>query len=308
MNNTLRGSNFVRVRDVTLRDGLQDERFVPTDDKVALFGALIAAGITDLELTSFVRADRIPALADAEVLVKATMSDGVRRWGLVLNAKGAERALASGLTHLQFVVSVSEAHQLENAGRSVAQSLAALGEIMKIAATMPGPVSVEATLATAFGCPFSGPVVVGDVLGVLGDVLDKGVNSVSLADTIGVAVPTEVSTLVSRVHDVASDIPLGVHLHDTRGLGIANALAALDAGVDRIDGTVGGLGGCPFAPGASGNLPLEDLIHALHAMGKDTGVDLGRLLEASRLACELVGQPVTSHVGVAGPRFAQRIG
>jgi hydroxymethylglutaryl-CoA lyase len=307
MTEAQRDSNFVHVRDVTLRDGLQDESLVATEGKIALFGALVAAGITDLELTSFVRPDRIPALADAEALVKATQdADGITRWGLVLNAKGAERALSSGLTNLQFVVSVSEAHQLENAGRGVEQSLEELREIVKIARSTPTNVAIEVTLATAFGCPFSGQVPVTDVLRVLENVLAAGIDSVSLADTIGVGVPTEVSALVSQVRRVAPHNPVGVHLHDTRGLGIANALAALEAGASRIDGTVGGLGGCPFAPGASGNLPLEDLIHALHAMGMQTGVDLDRLLEAAELACQLVGQPVSSHVGVAGPRFSQR--
>jgi len=300
-------SNFVHVRDVTLRDGFQDERFVATDEKIALFGALVAAGITDLELTSFVRPDRVPALADAEALVRATQStEGVQRWGLVLNAKGAERALAVGLTNLQFVVSVSESHQRANAGGTVAQSLIQLREIVKIVRATPASVAVEVTLATAFGCPFSGPVPESDVLKVLEKVLEEGIDAVSLADTIGVAVPTEVTSLVSHVRQVTDLTPVGVHLHDTRGLGIANALAALDAGASRIDGTVGGLGGCPFAPGASGNLPLEDLIHALHAMGMNTGVKLEQLLEAAKLACQLVGQPVSSHVGVAGPRFARR--
>jgi hydroxymethylglutaryl-CoA lyase len=181
-----------------------------------------------------------------------------------------------------------------------------LSEIVRIVRATPTRVDVEVTLATAFGCPFSGPVPESDVLRVLEKVLEEGIDAVSLADTIGVAVPTEVTSLVSHVRRVTDLMPVGVHLHDTRGLGIANALAALDAGASRIDGTVGGLGGCPFAPGASGNLPLEDLIHALHAMGMHTGVDLDRLLEAAQLACELVGQPVSSHVGIAGPRFARR--
>jgi hydroxymethylglutaryl-CoA lyase len=295
---------FVHVRDVTLRDGLQDEQPVPTPDKVALYESLVAAGIRDLELTSFVRLDRIPALADAEDLVRLTAgSDDVTRWGLVLNLRGAIRAIDAGLNHLQFVVSVSEAHQLENAGRSVSESLDALSEIVD--AAQDHDAVVEATLATAFGCPFQGPVPPADVLKVLEQVLERGVKSVSLADTIGVAVPTEVAALVSQVREVSPDMPLGAHLHDTRGLGIVNALSALEAGADRIDGTVGGLGGCPFAPGASGNLPLEDLVHALHAMGVSTGIDLDRLLDAATLACSLVGQPVSSHVGVAGPRFSK---
>lgn len=296
---------FVRVRDVTLRDGLQDEAPISTQDKFVLFESLVAAGIRDLELTSFVRPDRIPALADAESLTQLTASTaGVTQWGLVLNVKGATRALDAGLTHLQYVVSVSEAHQLENAGRSVARSMDELTEIVGVARER-SDVVVEVTLATAFGCPFQGPVPVGDVMRLAESALERGADALSLADTIGVAVPTEVAALVTRVRGVAPDFPVGVHLHDTRGLGIANALAALEAGADRLDATVGGLGGCPFAPGASGNLPLEDLVHALHAMGMSTGIDLERLLESAALACRLVGRSVSSHVGVAGPRFAR---
>ncbi len=297
---------FVSVRDVTLRDGLQDEQPIATDEKRAVFESLVNAGVRDLELTSFVRADRIPALADAEELVKLTDDyDEVTRWGLVLNLKGALRALDAGLNHLQFVVSVSEAHQRENAGRSVSEALKSLEEVVGVAQGCDREVTVEVTLATAFGCPFVGPVPARDVLSLLEKTLDAGVNAISLADTIGVAVPTEVASLVASVRKVMPTLPLGVHLHDTRGLGIVNALTAVDSGVDRIDGTVGGLGGCPFAPGASGNLPLEDLVHALHAMGFETGIDLERLLESASLACELVKRPVTSHVGVAGPRFAK---
>ena len=291
----------VLLRDVTLRDGLQDEAPVPTAAKVALFEALVAAGIRDLELTSFVRPDRVPAMADAEELVAATAGHGsVTRWGLVLNERGARRALAAGLRHLQAVISVSEAHQRENAGQSVDEGLEGLRATVELAATE-GAV-VELTLATAFGCPYAGSVPVADVVRVAQAAVDAGVSALGLADTIGTAVPTEVGPLVSAV--AALGVPVGVHLHDTRGLAIANALEAIRAGVTRIDGSVGGLGGCPFAPGASGNLPLEDLVHALEAMAIDTAVDVPALVDAARLACGLVGREVASHVGVAGPRFA----
>jgi hydroxymethylglutaryl-CoA lyase len=291
----------VVLRDVTLRDGLQDEAPISTADKVALFESLVAAGIRDLELTSFVRPDRVPAMADAEELVAATAGhDEVVRWGLVLNERGAHRALSSGLRHLQAVISVSEAHQQENAGQSVDEGLEGLRAVVELAAAKGA--EVELTLATAFGCPYAGPVPVIDVVRVAEAAVDAGVSALGLADTIGTAVPTEVGPLVAEIS--AFDVPVGVHLHDTRGLAVANALAAIDAGVTRIDGSVGGLGGCPFAPGASGNLPLEDLAHGLEAMGVDTGVDVESLVEAARLACGLVGREVQSHVGVAGPRFA----
>ena len=301
---------MIGIRDVTLRDGLQDEEPVSTDDKLVLFEALVAAGVTDLEITSFVRPDRVPPMADAEDVARRTSGrDGLTRWGLVLNGRGAERALAAGVQHLQFVVSVSEAHNLENAGRDVDGSIAELERIVGLArasATETGEaVAVEVTLATAFGCPFAGPVRPSDVVRVAEKALAAGVDGLTLADTIGTALPTEVLSQIGAIRALAPDVSLGVHLHDTRGLAIANALAAIEEGADRIDGTVGGLGGCPFAPGASGNLALEDLVHALDGMGIETGLDLGRLVAAAEIACGFFGRPVGSHVAVAGPRFAR---
>jgi len=294
------------IRDVTLRDGLQDEDPIATDAKVRIYEALLAAGVTDLELTSFVRADRVPALADAEQLVARTTDDtNVTRWGLVLNERGAQRALEAGIDHLQFVFSVSETHNRANAGCSVedsVQKLRSIREALGAAATL------EVTLATAFGCPYDGPVDPVRVVALVRDVVAVGVDGMSLADTIGTGAPSEVARLVAHVVEVAGDgVPVGAHLHDTRGLALANALAAISSGAGRIDASLGGLGGCPFAPGASGNLPIEDLTHALHAEGIDTGLDVERLVDASRVACDAVGREVASHVGVAGPRFARRV-
>ncbi len=297
----------VRLRDVTLRDGLQDEAPIATEDKVALFEALVAAGLDDLELTSFVRPDRVPAMADAAELASRTAhtaeTEGITRWALALNGRGAARAAAAGIDRIQYVISVSDAHGTRNAGRTADQ---AVGELAAIVADLPETAMVEVTLATAFGCPYDGPVAPDRVLALLDAVLEAGVGGVSLADTIGTAVPAEVRVLVGRVVAAVGARPVGVHLHDTRGLGIVNALAALEAGAGRIDGSVGGLGGCPFAPGATGNLALEDLVHLLDAEGVDTGVNLDRLLEAAELACRLTGRPIGSHVGAAGPRFRPR--
>jgi hydroxymethylglutaryl-CoA lyase len=290
----------VTLRDVTLRDGLQDEAVVTTAAKVAIFEALVAAGVAELELTSFVRPDRVPALADADALSSATAGGDVVRWALVLNPRGAQRALAAGLRHLQYVVSVSDSHSRGNAGVDTATALAALESVLAI--TRGSGAVVELTLATAFGCPYEHRVAAARVLEVAGRAADAGVVALGLADTIGVAVPSEVSALVRAV-GAAVGLPVGVHLHDTRGLGVANALAAIEAGATRVDGSVGGLGGCPFAPGASGNLALEDLAHALEAMGVQTGVSTDGLVDAAELACATVGRPVGSHVGLAGPRF-----
>jgi hydroxymethylglutaryl-CoA lyase len=290
----------VHVRDVTLRDGLQDEAVVSTDDKVALFEALVRAGVRDLELTSFVRPDRVPAMADAPDLAARTAGTDVDRWALVLNERGAQRALDAGMDHLQFVVSVSDAHSVGNAGRTVDEGLQAMEAI---AATLPANARMEVTLATAFGCPYDGPVEPAVVLRAAERAVGAGASAISLADTIGTAIPKEVTALVRATSDLAGDVPVGVHLHDTRGLGVTNALAAIEAGASRVDGSVGALGGCPFAPGASGNLALEDLVHVLEESGVETGIDIDDLIEAAELACRLVGRPVESHVGKAGPRF-----
>ena len=292
------------LRDVSMRDGLQDERPISTDAKLAIFEALVAAGLRDLELTSFVRPDRVPALADAEALCALTSepaaSAGLTRWGLVLNTRGAQRALAAGLTHLQYVVSVSDTHSRHNAGAGTDEAIDAFGDVAATAIAE-GAV-VEMTLATAFGCPFEHLVDHGRVVEIARRAVAAGASSIGLADTIGVAVPTEVADLVDAV-GAAVEVPIGVHLHDTRGLAIANAIAALEHGASRLDASVGGLGGCPFAPNASGNVPIEDLTHGLEAMGVSTGLDVDALVHAAGVACAAVGRPVASHVGVAGPRF-----
>lgn len=293
----------ITIRDVTLRDGLQDEEPVSTATKVAIFEALVTAGVRDLELTSFVRPDRVPAMADAAEFAAAThalaVEAGVTRWALALNARGAERALAAGLDHLQYVISVSPEHSLENAGRSPAEAMQGLRQVVALAG---GDAVVELTAATAFGCPFRGPVEPSMVAEIVDAAVDAGVSAVSLADTVGTAVPSEVRAAVARVRADHPDLPIGTHLHDTRGLGVANALAAIDAGAGRFDATVGGLGGCPFAPGASGNVALEDLVHVLHAEGFDTGIDLAAAVEAARLVTDAVGRSLDTHVGTAGPR------
>jgi hydroxymethylglutaryl-CoA lyase len=293
-------ADAIVVRDVTLRDGLQDERPIDTAVKVAVAEALAAAGVQELELTSFVRPDRVPAMADAEAISAATAHLDVVRWGLVLNRRGADRALAAGIDHLQFVVSVSDAHSHHNAGLSTAD---ALDEFAALTRSLDAATTVEITLATAFGCPYEGPVEPSAVLDAARRAADAGAGSIGLADTIGVAVPTEVGSLVAATVE-AVGLAVGAHLHDTRGLALANAIAAITNGASRLDASVGGLGGCPFAPGASGNLPIEDLVHALDAMGVTTGCSVTGLVEVARLACAAVGRRVESHVGMAGPRFA----
>jgi hydroxymethylglutaryl-CoA lyase len=290
----------MKLRDVTLRDGLQDEQPIASEDKLAVFDALVRAGVRDLELNSYVRPDRVPAMADAAELAAATNGvEGVERWALVLNTRGVQRAIESGMDRLQFVVSISETHSRHNAGRTPDE---ALREIEAMAATLPDGVRFEVTLSTAFGCPYEGPIAPAAVLQAAERSFAAGAQAISLADTIGTGIPKEVAALTRDAVALGGG-EVGVHLHDTRGLGIANVLAAMDEGAARADGTVGGLGGCPFAPGASGNLALEDLAHALQESGIDTGIDIDALVEVAELACGLVGREVESHVGKAGRRF-----
>ncbi len=290
----------VLLRDVTLRDGLQDESPIPTGQKLAIFEALVAAGVRELELTSFVRPDRVPAMADAEALCSATAGHDIVRWGLVLNERGATRALDAGLGHLQFVISVSDTHSCENAGRSTAAAVDALASVCQLAGSV---AVVEVTLATSFGCPYEHRIEPDRVVDIAHQSVAAGVRAVSLADTIGTAIPSEVRSLTERVTSELGSTAVGAHLHDTRGLGVANALAALDGGAVRLDAAVGGLGGCPFAPGASGNVALEDLAHVCEESGLDTGLSVPAVMVAAETACESVGRSVGSHVGVAGPRF-----
>lgn len=292
----------ILIRDVTLRDGLQDLPFVPTEDKHTLYKALISSGIAELELTSFVRADKVPSLADAKAFTALTNATEVVRWALVLNLRGAELALNTGIRHLQFVISVSEDHNRNNTGKSCDESLHELSLVNDLANEFHAV--TEITIATSFGCPHTGVINSNLVHKFAEKVRRAGVSGITFADTIGTATPLEVESLIKTVVANHSDIPIGIHLHDTRGLAISNALVAIEHGVSRVDGSLGGLGGCPFAPGATGNLALEDLVHALNHMGVRTGINLDQLITASKIACAISGHTMSSHVGIAGDRFA----
>jgi len=292
----------ILIRDVTLRDGLQDLPFVPTQDKYTLYKALILSGIAELELTSFVRADKVPSLRDAKAFTALTNATEVVRWALVLNLRGAELALNTGIRHLQFVISVSEDHNRNNTGKSCEESLHELSLVIDLANEFNAV--TEITIATSFGCPHTGVINSNLVHKFAEKVRRAGVSGITVADTIGTATPLEVGHLIKTMVTNHSDIPIGIHLHDTRGLAISNALVAIEHGVSRVDGSLGGLGGCPFAPGASGNLALEDLVHALNHMGVRTDINLEQLITASKIACAISGHIMSSHVGIAGDRFA----
>lgn len=286
----------VEVREVGPRDGLQAEPAVlPTEDKVRLIEALLRTGVTRLEVTSFVHPRAVPQLADAEaVLAAIPRPPGVRLSVLVPNRAGMERALRCGLDEVSFFVAASDAFNERNLRRDTARALADAAEAAALAAGT--GLRLSGFVVTAFGCPYAGPVPEDAVLRVVEAYAALGVHSVYLGDTIGVAHPRQVYALVRAVARRFPELELGLHLHDTRGRALANVLAGLEAGVRVFDGAVGGLGGCPYAPGASGNVATEDLVDMLEAMGVATGVDLEALVECAALAERLVGRELPGHV------------
>jgi hydroxymethylglutaryl-CoA lyase len=292
----------VLVTDVGPRDGLQSEpTFIPTARKVAIVDALSDAGVGRIEVTSFVSPRAVPQMADAEaVMAQIARAPGVRYSALVPNARGAERALAARADELNVVTSSTETMNQRNLRMSIAASIAACREIVRLAE--PSGVAVAGVVSTSFGCPYEGPVTVAQVLAVVEQLVDVGVSEVSLADTIGVANPRQVEALVGAVRARWPALVLGLHFHDTRGLGLANVLAGLQAGVARFDASVAGVGACPFAPGATGNICTEDLVYLLDEMGVATGVDLAALIAVARLMRDVVGHDVPSRMLRAGPR------
>jgi hydroxymethylglutaryl-CoA lyase len=291
----------VSIREVGPRDGLQNEDPVPTDAKVRLLDALSATGVRRIEAVSFVHPKAIPQMADAdEVWARATKAPGVRYSALVPNSKGAQRALAAGFTEIEVVVSASDTHNRRNVNRSTAESLDDIAGL--IALLHEHGATAEVIVATSFGCPYEGDVDPARVAGIVDRVVADGADRVAFGDTTGMATPRRVREVLTAVRDRQPDVPILLHFHNTRGTALANLLAALELGVTEYDASVGGLGGCPYAPGASGNVATEEVVHMLHDMGVDTGIDLEALLEAARLAEELVGRRLPSGVLRAGPR------
>ena len=281
----------VSLYEVSPRDGLQNESAVlSTESKAELIARLVGAGIKDVEVTSFVRPRWIPQLSDAAELVRLLPQvEGVRYWALVPNRVGLERAMECGIRHVATFVSASETHNKKNLNRTVRESVAGVEEIVGVARD--DGIEVRGYISTVFGCPFEGDVPVENTLRIIDRLRAAGAQRIALGDTTGMANPRQVREVIARV--VASGVPVesvSVHLHDTRGTALANALAAYDMGVRQIDGSVGGMGGCPYAPGASGNAATEDLAFTFEAMGIATGVDLEALSEAGCFAESLVGR------------------
>jgi hydroxymethylglutaryl-CoA lyase len=291
----------ISLREVGPRDGLQNEDPIPTSAKVQLLDALSATGVRRIEAVSFVHPKAIPAMADADdVWARIWRNPDVDYSALVPNLRGAQRAVDAGFGEIEVVVSASDAHNRANVNRSTDESLAEIHAIVDLAHR--NGATCQLIVSTAFGCPYSGDVPVERVLDVVGRGVADGVDGICYGDTTGMATPVRVSSLVTRTRQRFADLPLGLHFHNTRGTGLANVLIALQLGVTDFDASVGGLGGCPYAPGATGNVCTEDLVHMVADMGIDTGVQLGALLDAAALAEKLVGHTLPSQVLRAGPR------
>jgi len=290
------------IREVGPRDGLQNEPPVPVADRIRLIDALAGAGFRRIEAASFVHPRAIPAMAGAEeVLAGITRRPGVAYTALVPNRRGAERALAAGADELEVAVSASATHNQKNWNRTPDETLEEIAGVIELAHAAGKP--VDAGVATCFGCPYEGDIDPSVAASYARRLVDLGADDLFFGDTTGMGSPRRVGLLLDAVEAAGIDLGIvGLHLHDTRGTGLANAYAALERGVTRFDASIGGLGGCPYAPGASGNVATEDLVHMVEDLGIDTGISLERLIAAAHLAEEIVGRRLPGQVMRAGPR------
>lgn len=289
----------MKIIEVGPRDGLQNEqRILSSEEKITYIELLVDAGIQRLEAVSFARPDRVPQMADAEaVMAGVPRRDSVSYIGLVMNERGLDRAIASGVDEANLVVVATETFSQRNQGMSVHESLRGTEKMVERARA--GGLSVSVTVGASFGCPFEGEVSTQQVMDIVAVVDQLGVDEIALADTIGVGTPVDVRRLVGATKEITHK-PLRLHLHNTRNTGYANAFAALEAGVDSLDSSSGGIGGCPFAPNATGNIATEDLAYLLERSGTSLGLDFDRLLVASDF--------VTAKLGIATPALLGRAG
>lgn len=289
----------VTITEVSLRDGLQIEPVVvPTAVKIALGAAFISAGFTDLEVGSFVSPGLVPTMADSDEVVAGLVGGRAALHALVFNSRGAERAIACGTQHVRFVVSASDGHSRANAGVSTADALLRVERAAKLLKS--AGVRTEATIATAFVCPFDGDTQVDRVIGVAQRLTRTGVEVLHLADTIGAASPGDIRRTVTAIRSEVGDVPLGLHLHNTYGMASASVWEALSLGIRRFDAALGGLGGCPFAPGAAGNIATDDLVHMCHREGIVTGIDVDALTEVRSRLKRAVGWDLDSAMARTG--------
>ena len=293
-----------RVREVGPRDGIQSERVqIATEDKVRLINALSKTGLRYIEAVSFVSPKAVPQMADARAVWEAMeRNPDVIYSALVPNRRGAEAAADVGADSMQVFIASTDSYNLKNVGKTVDESLGDVAEVVEVAARAGIP--VEATISTAFGSPYEGDVSPAQVVEVSNRVMRAGVEAISYGDTTGMATPRRVMELTSELQDELPELTLNMHFHDTRGTGLANVLTALELGVEYFDSSIGGMGGSPFASGATGNVVTEDLVHMLEDMDVATGIDLETLLDAAHVAQELVQGELPSRVLKAGPRWA----
>ncbi|MCV7260755.1 hydroxymethylglutaryl-CoA lyase [Mycobacterium shimoidei] len=294
-------TRHVTIREVAMRDGLQIEQPIPLSAKLDLLEAIVATGVREVEATAFVSPSKVPSMADAAELAAELHRFGdVEFSALVASPNGAKRAVAAGLRAIEYVVSPSDAFSHANVGRSSTQATAQIGEIVAIAHD--GGVVVEVIIATAWDCPFEGPTPPQRVVEIVSAAREYGVDRLSIADTIGTTTPGRVSSLIAELRPAIDGLALGGHFHNTRGAGLASAYAAVGAGVSRLDSSVGGLGGCPFAPGATGNIATEDLVYLLTDSGITVDVDLQKAIAAAEVARSAVGHDLPGALLRAGDR------
>ena len=294
-------SRFIEIVEVGPRDGLQNEKSIlEVDQKLDFIRRLQAAGAKRMEVVSFVNPNRVPQMAGAEEIMAALPAgSGLSRIGLVLNMRGWDRAVATGCDEANVVVCASDSFGIRNQGADVAEQIAAMHAIAARQKAEGGP-PISVTFSTAFGCPFDGEVPQDRVVSLAREAAEAKVDEIALADTIGVADPWMVRDRVEAVKQVIGDIPLRLHFHDTRNTGLANAFAGVEAGVDILDASCGGLGGCPFAPAATGNIGTEDLVYMLERAGFETGYDISALIETAKWMSGLLDKPIAASVSRAG--------
>ncbi|BBY07645.1 hydroxymethylglutaryl-CoA lyase [Mycobacterium noviomagense] len=294
----------VTIREVALRDGLQIEAPIPLSAKLQLLDAIAATGAREIEACAFVSPSKVPSMADAaELAAELHRFPGIEFSALVASPNGAKRAMAAGLNAIQYVVAASDAFSHANVGRSSADATAQIGEIVTIAHD--AGATAEVIIATAWDCPFEGPTALQRVLDIATTACEQCVDRISIADTIGTTTPGRVSSLMAALRPRIGTTPLGGHFHNTRGAGLACAYAAVAAGITRLDSSVGGLGGCPFAPGATGNIATEDLVYLLTDSGIDVDIDLHAAIAAADVARSLVGHDLPGALLHAGDRKRQ---
>lgn len=290
----------VSVTEVGPRDGLQsDSCHLPVSSRVELVRRLVESGVSRLEVASFVNPKKVPQMAQAEEVVSGLPErSDVSYIGLVLNFRGFERAVTAGIDEIGMVVIASETFNLRNQGATISESIEAWRK-MSAEAKKAG-IKASITVSAAFGCPFEGEVAEQRVLEIVDRVLEGGADEIAIADTIGAGVPAQVASLVSRIKKISGRIPVRCHFHNTRNTGLANAYVAVQTGADVIDASVGGVGGCPFAPHATGNIPTEDLVYMMHRSGFETGIDLEKLVATSRWLEEVLGHELPALIPKAG--------